>query len=131
MLCGGTGIAPIFQVIFGLIQILQNAHNNQDSVEFSMIFCNKTSRDILMKDKLDCFSNSGNFKFCPHYTIDKMEEGWDGLVGHINKEMILKYMPPPSSETLLLLCGRKSMCKKYLTPILIELGYDPELIYIF
>jgi NAD(P)H-flavin reductase len=84
-----------------------------------------------LKDKLDHFAKSGNFKFQVNYTIDKQEEDWDGCIGHICKEMILKFLPPPDKETFLILCGRKSMCKKYLTPILIEMGYDPDLIYIF
>jgi cytochrome-b5 reductase len=96
-----------------------------------MIFCNKTTRDIILKDKLDEFASSGDFKFSTHYTINEKEDGWDGCVGHISKEMILKYLPAPGPETLLILCGRKSMCVKYLMPILIELGYDPELIYTF
>ena len=96
-----------------------------------MIFANKTSKDILLKDKLDNFEKNKKFNFTINYTIDNEEEGWTGLVGHINKNMIEKYMPPASHDTLLLLCGRKSMCKKYLTPILNEMGYDNRNIFIF
>jgi cytochrome-b5 reductase len=110
---------------------LEAAYNNKDSAEFSLIFANKTSKDILLKDELDTFASSDNFKCSVQYTVDNNEEGWNGLVGHINKEMIVKYLPAPSSETFIILCGRKRMCTKYLTPILTELGYDPELIYIF
>ena len=112
-------------------KFLQAADELNDSVEYSMIFANKTSQDILLKDKLDNFAKNNNFKFTINYTIDKEEEGWSGLVGHINKEMIEKFIPPPSTETLILLCGRKSMCKKYLSPILNELGYDGQNIFIF
>ncbi len=124
MLCGGTGIAPLFQ-------ILQAADEFGDSVEFSMIFVNKTSKDILLKEQLDNFAKSKKLKFKIYYTVDNQEEGWDGLVGHINKDMIIKYLPEASQDTLYLLCGRKSMCKKYLTPILTKLGHDGEHIFIF
>lgn len=96
-----------------------------------MLFANRTSRDILLKEQLDNFAKSGTFPFKVYYTIDNEEEGWDGLVGHINKDMIVNYLPSASQDTLYLLCGRKSMCKKYLTPVLTELGHDGEHIFIF
>jgi NAD(P)H-flavin reductase len=83
-----------------------------------------------LKEQLDNFAKSTNFSFKVYYTIDKYEDGWDGLTGHIDKEMIIKYLPQ-GNDTLYLLCGRKSMCKKYLTPILTELGHEGENIFIF
>jgi len=46
MLAGGTGISPIWQ-------LLQAADVNKDTVEFSLIFGNKTTKDIFMKEDLE------------------------------------------------------------------------------
>lgn len=124
MLCGGTGIAPFYQ-------LLQAADVNKDTIEYSLIFGNRSAHDILLKEELDTMNKNQNFKFNLQYTIDKYEKNWEGLVGYITHDKIQKYLPPPSDDTLILLCGRGKMCKKYLKPMLIEMGYKPEYIYIF
>ena len=125
MLAGGTGITPLFQ-------ILQNSDLNNDTIEFSLIFGNKTSKDILLKNQLDEMHKKQNFKFSNLiYTIDKEEDGWTGKVGLITKEKIAKYIPEPSEDTLIIICGSGKMCKKYLFPLLLEMGYSKENIFIF
>ena len=124
MLCGGTGITPLYQILLA-------AAINKDSVNYSMIFGNRSTADILLKNELDELQQNPNFNFKLQYIIDKEEENWSGLVGYINKENIEKYIPPPSDDTLVLLCGRGAMCKKYLFPLLLEMGYKEEDIFIF
>ncbi len=123
MIAGGSGITPMFQ-------LLQAANTNKDISSFSLIFGNKTSKDILMKNELDEIKESKNFKFDLNYLIDKNEEGWEGLVGYINKEMILKNLPTPGEDTVMLLCGPPVMCEKSKS-ILLELGYNKDLIFEF
>jgi cytochrome-b5 reductase len=124
LLCGGTGITPIFQ-------LLQSANVNRDTIEYSLIFGNRTSKDILLKKELDEFYTNQNFKFNVQYTIDNEEDGWDGLVGYITKDKIEKYIQPPADDTLIMICGRGKMCKKHLIPILLDIGYKIENIYKF
>ena len=124
MLCGGTGITPIYQ-------ILQVADINKDSVEYILLYGNRSSKDILLKNELDRIKHTKNISLKLIYTIDKEEDDWDGLVGYITKDKIEKYVPPPSDDTLILLCGSGKMCKKYLIPLLIEMGYDSENIHKF
>jgi cytochrome-b5 reductase len=37
-----------------------------------------------------------------HYVVDKPVSGWRGGVGYISKDMVLKGLPCPSEETLIL-----------------------------
>lgn len=48
-----------------------------------------------------------------YYTIDKPEDGWTGLTGHVDKTMLAKTMPPPTegSDTLIFVCGPPGMYK--------------------
>jgi NAD(P)H-flavin reductase len=124
MICGGTGITPIYQ-------ILQAADLNKDSIEYTLLYGNRSSKDILLKKELDGISKDKNINLKLFYTIDKDEEGWDGLVGYITKDKIEKYISPPSDDTLILTCGSGKMCKKYLVPLLIEMGYKEENIHNF
>ena len=123
MLAGGTGITPMFQ-------ILQAAHKNLDTTNFSIIFGNKTSQDILMKKELNEVYQSKSFNFKLNYLIDKHEEGWEGLVGYVNKDMIAKHLPAPGDDTIILICGPPIMCQKS-KDILLDLGYNKESIYEF
>jgi len=104
MLCGGTGITPLYQFLLA-------ADINKDTVEYSMIYGNRTSNDILLKQELDGFIRQKNFSFTINYTIDQYEEGWTGLTGYITKDKIEKYIFPPDEDTLIMLCGRGKMCK--------------------
>lgn len=84
-----------------------------------------------MKEELESFVKSQNIKLQLNYTLDNPEDGWSQLVGYINKEMIEKYMPPPAEDTLIMCCGSGKMCKKWLQPMLLEMGYAPDHIFIF
>jgi cytochrome-b5 reductase len=123
MLAGGTGITPFYQ-------ILQAAHENFDTPNFTLIFGNKTTEDILLRNELDSIQESKRFPFKLNYLIDKPETGWTGLTGYVNKEMIIENFPQPSSDTLLLLCGPPVMCEKA-KEIFEELKYEKENIYEF
>jgi cytochrome-b5 reductase len=123
MLAGGTGITPIFQ-------ILQAAHKNKDTSYFSVIFGNKTSKDILMKKELDEIKEAKNFIFNLNYLIDKHEDDWEGLVGYVNKDIIIKHLPLAGIDTIILICGPPIMCEKSKS-LLLELGYSKDSIYEF
>ena len=92
-----------------------------------MIFGNKSTTDILLKEELENLSKSETLNFKPFFTIDSKtpEENWTGGVGFITKEMIKERLPAPSDDTLILMCGPPVMCKNVLMPYLQEMGY-PE-----
>ena len=96
-----------------------------------MIFGNKTSSDILLKEELESLSKSETLKFKPHFTIDTAEDNWTGGVGFISKEMIKENLPEPNEDTLMLMCGPPVMCLKVLMPYLQEMGYAKEDIFEF
>jgi cytochrome-b5 reductase len=124
MICGGTGITPFYQ-------ILLSASENKDTIEYTLIFGNRTSKDVLLRNEINNMVKEGNILLKVYYTIDKEEEGWDGLVGYVTQDKLEKYLPPPAEDTLILLCGRGKFCNKYITPMLIELGYKKDDIFKF
>lgn len=57
MVCGGTGITPMLQVVEGILS------NPADKTKVSLVFANNEERDILLKDRLDALAKKHpNFK---------------------------------------------------------------------
>lgn len=104
-----------------------------------LIFANRTPADVLLKDELDALAvRFPNFKVRPRgvraacappapalppppppaqvlYTVDSVPEGgapWAGLQGHVTRDMIAAFLPPPQPEAgrhKLLVCGPPPM----------------------
>ena len=106
MVSGGTGITPFFQLI-------QEVVRYKDSVHVSLLFGNKTENDILLKDELDELERQYPDHISIHYIIDKPDdpENWKHDTGYVTKELLDRYMPPPSDDSVILTCGPKPMNK--------------------
>ncbi|XP_072984206.1 NADH-cytochrome b5 reductase-like protein [Typha latifolia] len=135
MIAGGTGITPMLQVIKAVLK------NPDDKTQVSLLYANVSPDDILLKGELDRLSASyPNFKV--FYTVDKPSKNWRGGVGHISKDIILKGLPGPTEDSLILVCGPPGMMKHVsgdkanrsqgeLTGLLKEVGYTEEMVYKF
>ena len=127
------------KIIFSLLiliksfisQILQAANKNKDIAEFSLVFANRSSADILLKNELEEFTREKKINLKVFFTIDNAEENWIGGVGFLNKDMIVPNLPTASDDTIILMCGPPVMCQKILMPILQELGHKKEDIFEF
>ncbi|PWA03442.1 hypothetical protein BB558_000384 [Smittium angustum] len=89
MIAGGTGIAPMMQVIHKVIG------NPEDTTKIKLLFANVTENDILLKDELDRIREEHPEQLEIHYVLDNPPKGWTGETGYISEEMIKKYMPSP------------------------------------
>ena len=58
------------------------------------------------------------------YTVDRPPEGWKYSSGFINKDMCAAHLPPPSSDSMLFVCGPPPMIKRACEPAFKELGYE-------
>ncbi|WVZ72492.1 hypothetical protein U9M48_020942 [Paspalum notatum var. saurae] len=155
MIAGGTGITPMLQVVRA---ILKNPDDNTQAFcqrpdlidafivtqcsEVSLIYANVSPDDILLKRELDRLSSSfPNFKV--FYTVDKPSTDWRGGVGFISKDMVLKGLPGPGEDSLILVCGPPGMMNHIsgdkakdrsqgeLSGVLKDLGYTAEMVYKF
>mmetsp|Transcript_3767 Transcript_3767/g.4425 ORF Transcript_3767/g.4425 Transcript_3767/m.4425 type:complete len:316 (+) Transcript_3767:239-1186(+) len=118
MIAGGTGITPMLQVINAALK------NENDSTELSLLFANKSKEDILLRDKLDMLAQQHPKRFRVHYTLDNPPVGWQYSKGFISAEMIQENLPPPTNDTVVLLCGPPPMIKFACKPNLEKLGFS-------
>ncbi|XP_030549994.1 NADH-cytochrome b5 reductase-like protein [Rhodamnia argentea] len=136
MIAGGTGITPMLQVIDAILK------NPDDNTQVSLLYANVSPDDILLKQKLDILAASHpNLKI--YYTVDNPTKNWKGGKGYISKDMVVKGLPAPSEDALILVCGPPGMMKHIsgdkakdrsqgeLSGILKELGYTEQMVYKF
>ena len=125
LLGAGTGIAPLFQILQAADRI------GEKDVEFTLFFGNSTTKDILLRKELTQFVINNKFKFKLILMISNKEDGWEGEVGHFNKDNIKKYMPEPADDVLILHCGTKSLCRDIYNKVCYELGHKKENVFEF
>ena len=100
MIAGGSGITPMIQV---LREILKSA---DDKTEVSLLFANRTEQDIILKQQLDdAACKYANFKVTYVLSQPTNPSAWTGETGHINSDLVQKYIPTASPDTFVFVCG--------------------------
>lgn len=115
LVAGGSGITPILQVISEIIS------TPEDFTKISLIYANETENDILLREELDEM-NEKYPNLDVYYTLTHPPADWAGDVGYVTKEMVEKYLPKPSDDSRILVCGPQGM-NKLLINITEELGF--------
>lgn len=105
MLCGGTGIAPMYQVIRAILD------NPKDKTNVSLVYANNARRDILLANELTELQKVyTNFNL--YLTLLDVPKRWLGGIGYINKDIVQAFMPKPGEKkTKILVCGPPPMMK--------------------
>lgn len=142
MIAGGTGITPMIQALHA---VLGDGPAEQSSVtdEVTLLYGSRSKDDVLGGEMLDKWASAhgGKFKHVDVLSHEPAESIYDGERGFINKEMIVKYLPPPSlcDDVVILVCGPPVMynllcgprTEKEVTGILGELGYSSSQVFKF
>ncbi|XP_072941533.1 NADH-cytochrome b5 reductase 2 isoform X1 [Epargyreus clarus] len=121
MIAGGTGIAPMLQLVRHI------CNEADDQTEMRLLFANQTEEDILLRDELEKFQKDYPCQFKVWYTLDRPNEDWKYSKGFINDEMINDHLFPPADDVLVLMCGPPPMINFACTPALDKLGFKENL----
>lgn len=135
MICGGSGITPIFQVLRAVML------DKDDRTACTVLDGNRLVEDILCKADLDAFAAmSGSEEKCRLvYTLTQAPEGegaWTGRRGRIAGPLLEEYAPAPvrgeegegegeAGDSLVLLCGPEAL-EKSAHRALNEIGWRDE-----
>jgi len=111
MLAGGTGLAPMLQVIRAVLG------DKNDTTKVTLIFANRAERDILCREELDELAKDARFELI--YCLSRPDDdNWSGEKGHIDAAMVTKHFPSPSSDVFVLICGSPNMVNETYLPAL-------------
>eukprot|EP00898_Chlorokybus_atmophyticus_P007618 jgi/Chlat1/7858/Chrsp66S07301 len=136
MIAGGTGITPMLQVIEEILR------NPEDNTKVSLVFANVTEPDILLQDRLDYLAKTHpNFKV--YYVLNEARPDWTGGKGFVTADIVKAHTPPPSPDTLVMVCGPPPMMKAVsgdkapdrsqgeVEGVLKDMGYTKDMVFKF
>jgi nitrate reductase (NAD(P)H) len=123
MICGGSGVTPIFQVFRAVMQ------DREDCTHCVVLNGNRLVEDILCRDDLDRLAMSNEDKCKLLYTLSQAPEDWQGLRGRIAAPL-LKEHASKHDDSLVLICGPEAL-EKSCHVALNNLGWDDNDILFF
>ncbi|KAL5316528.1 hypothetical protein ACEPPN_015577 [Leptodophora sp. 'Broadleaf-Isolate-01'] len=126
MICAGSGITPIFQVLRAVLS------DPQDETKCLVLDGNRLESDILCKEEMDGLVKGQEERCRLLYALTKPDESWKGLVGRVGKELLEKEVGQCQSkdgDELVLICGPGAL-EKSVHGFLHELGWkDDDLLF--
>jgi nitrate reductase (NAD(P)H) len=118
MICGGSGVTPIYQVFRAIMQ------DSEDETKCIVLDGNRLEEDILCREELDYFADNNAQKCKLLYTLTKATKTWEGLRGRIGPALLREHvvrMP----NSMVLVCGPGTL-EKAVHGALNELGWRDE-----
>lgn len=123
MICGGSGITPIWQVLRAVLT------DKGDPTKCLVLDGNREEEDILCKAELDAFAAENSDKCRLIYALSKPPPVWNGIKGRLDRALYEKEAGRPmkraDGEDLVLVCGPPAM-EKSAREIFLELGWKED-----
>ncbi|CAN6293513.1 unnamed protein product [Urochloa humidicola] len=122
MVAGGSGIAPIYQVIMAVLR-----DQPEDTTEMHLVYANRTEDDILLRGELDGWAAEHPDRLKVWYVVSQVrrpEEGWEYSVGVVNEDILKEHLPEGGDGKLALACGPPLMIEQAVLPNLDTMKYD-------
>lgn len=123
MICGGTGITPIFQVLRAVML------DSQDPTNCVVLDGNRLEEDILCRDELDTYVRENSQRCTVVHTLSKASDSWNGRRGRISEELLAEYAAP-EEDSMVLLCGPEAL-EKSARKILLAQGWAESDLHFF
>eukprot|EP00158_Paraphelidium_tribonemae_P009390 Partr_v1_DN28853_c1_g2_i2_m33266 putative May mediate the reduction of outer membrane cytochrome b5 (By similarity) len=144
MIAGGTGIAPMYQVL----RILVDEVGVEAMPNVMLFYGNRSHDEVLLRQELEDLQ-----KLAPHkiriefyvdtYPADQALEEWRGKIGYVKTHDIRENLPPPGTRSMILVSGPPAMMSAYcgikpsdddqgpLSGILQQMGYVSHEVFKF
>ncbi|OQD82202.1 hypothetical protein PENANT_c023G00469 [Penicillium antarcticum] len=123
MICGGTGITPVFQVLRAVMQ------DKEDPTTCVILDGNRMEEDILCREDLDAYVAADSRKCTVVHTLTQGSDAWTGRRGRISEELLAEYAAP-EEHSMVLICGPRPM-EESARKILLEKGWAEEDLHFF
>jgi len=124
MVCGGSGVTPIYQVYRAVMQ------DREDKTRCVVLNGNRLLEDVLCKTELDAFhvENADSEKSKLLYTLTQAPEEWEGLKGRIAAPLLKEHAHRDEfckGNAMVLICGPEPL-EKSAKAALLEIGWKEE-----
>jgi nitrate reductase (NAD(P)H) len=124
MVCGGSGVTPIYQVYRAVMR------DREDKTQCVVINGNRLLEDVLCKTELDAFhkENADSEKSKLLYTLTQAPEEWEGLKGRIAAPLLKEHAQREEfckGNAMVLICGPEPL-EKSAKAALLEIGWGEE-----
>lgn len=116
-LAGGTGIAPF-------MSMLRYARQLNAKIDTKMIYSTKFANEMIYTDELGDYIKNSKFQLTTTVTRPAEGDGWTGLTGHVNAEMMSRSVPD-LKERVSYICGPPAFVKAC-KEALLSLGVDEK-----
>ncbi|GBG88332.1 hypothetical protein CBR_g46898, partial [Chara braunii] len=123
MIAGGTGISPMMQIIRTVTR------HPADSTHLSLLYGNAEEDDILCKEELMYIATTRE-NVDVHMFLERPPWRWTMGRGFITEQAIRERMPPPHSNSRIIMCGPPIMMK-VMKRTLKKIGYPDYQLYVF
>ena len=106
MVCGGSGITPILQVLRAILH--DPSHHD---IKVWILDVNRHFGDILCRQELDQLVNEHHLRYRLHYTLtgNLIPDRWSYSTGRISDDMLKAHLPTPAKDRLVCICGPAPM----------------------
>ena len=118
----GGGCA--FSTLYALTKHIMHANNRKSYGRIVVIYGARSSGLCLYKPDIKSWYERPDMEI--HQAIDVPEEGWNFHTGYVPD--VVKAVAPSPKNSVAVVCGPPIMTK-YTLPILVEIGFDPKVIY--
>ncbi|KAJ8104751.1 hypothetical protein ONZ43_g7702 [Nemania bipapillata] len=122
MVCGGSGITPIFAVLRAVLE------DKEDPTACVVLDGNRAEADILCKSELDALLVGNESRCRLTYILSRPGPAWTGVRGRIDEDLIAKEVGPCAGADggdMVLVCGPKSLEESVLA-IFTKMGWDKD-----
>ncbi|KAK0750991.1 nitrate reductase [Schizothecium vesticola] len=105
MVCAGSGVTPIFQVMRAV------AEDAGDATECVVLDGNREEGDILLRGEMDALVETAGGRCRVVHTLTRPGEGWAGKRGRVDRELFEREVggAREGGETMVMVCGPGAM----------------------
>lgn len=122
MICGGSGITPIFQVLRAVMT------DSEDPTQCIVLNGNRIEEDILCRKELDDLKQNNDYKYKLIHSLSRPSDSWTGRRGRMDKSLFEQEIGPCKNingEDLVLVCGPEAL-ENSVRSIFKDMGWNSE-----
>ncbi|KAG5492501.1 hypothetical protein JKF63_01079 [Porcisia hertigi] len=124
LIAGGSGVAP-------MLQIIKAALNRPyvDNIEtIHLVYAAEDEHELTYRSLMKKYRSDNPDKFDCVFVLNNPPEGWTEGVGYVDRSTLQRFLPPPSKDLLVAICGPPVMQRSVVAD-LTALSYDAETVH--